>query len=147
MKFVASFTLASLTLADPDPPYPAESYRVPQLHHSPNCLHTNGWHDMAAALTHNDIHHTWQGCPTSGGWSHARSTDLVHWEDLGIDMKTLHETYAGMESTESPCSGFMALNDEGIPCGGFRQCLSTHGTTDHNPAAADWDVPVEVRCV
>ncbi|GMI62737.1 hypothetical protein ScalyP_jg11185 [Parmales sp. scaly parma] len=101
---------------------------------------------MAAALTHKGVHHTWQGCPSSGGWSHAVSSDFVHWEDLGIDVKTLNETYAGMESVESPCSGFVALNDEGVPCAGFRQCASTHGITDHNPDAQDWDVPLEIRC-
>ena len=146
MKFLVLFLPRALTALNPDPPYPNEAWRVPRVHHSPACLHTNGWHDMAAALTHKGVHHTWQGCPSSGGWSHAVSSDFVHWEDLGIDVKTLNETYAGMESVESPCSGFVALNDEGVPCAGFRQCASTHGITDHNPDAQDWDVPLEIRC-
>ena len=39
---------------------------------------------MAGALTHKGVHHTFQGCPASGGWSHSSSTDLVHWTDHGI---------------------------------------------------------------
>eukprot|EP01052_Picozoa_sp_SAG31_P043254 SAG31_NODE_7147_length_1776_cov_1.202743_2_plen_175_part_00 len=54
------------------------------------------WHDIAGALTHDGVHHVFQGCPrgSSGpkgsaisgadGWHHAGSTDLVHWDDRGI---------------------------------------------------------------
>ncbi len=51
-----------------------------------------------------------------------------------------------MHSDDSPCSGFVAVNDAGVPCAGFRQCGSDHGTTGLNPAAHPWDVPLEVRC-
>jgi hypothetical protein len=33
---------------------------------------------MAGALTFKGVHHAFQGCPSSGGWSHSTSTDLVH---------------------------------------------------------------------
>lgn len=101
---------------------------------------------MAGALTFKSVHHVFMGCPASGGWSHASSTDLVHWQDNGIDPIRVNETYAGMRSYQSPCSGFVAVNDEGTPCAGFRQCGSTHGTTGLNPEAHAWDVPMEVRC-
>ncbi len=52
---------------------------VPKVHHSPSCLHIEGWHDVAGALTFKGHHHVFQGCPASSGWSHAHSTDLVHW--------------------------------------------------------------------
>ena len=51
-----------------------------------------------------------------------------------------------MDSNVSPCSGFVAVNDEGVPCAGFRQCGSNHGATGLNPKAQKWDVPMEVRC-
>ena len=56
----------------------------PLIHHSPACLHENGWHDVAGAITVKGGHHVFQGCPHRGGWSHAYSEDLVHWEDRGI---------------------------------------------------------------
>jgi len=117
-----------------------------KLHHSPACLKLGGWHDIAGALTHKGVHHVWQGCPAKGAWSHAASTDLVHWEDRGLGPSAIQETYAGMQSNSCPCSGFVTLNDEGVPCAGFRQCSSTHGTTALNPQANKWDVPLEVRC-
>ena len=128
------------------PPYPGKPWQIPKVHHSPNCLHDHGWHDVAGALTFKGEHHVFQGCPTSGGWSHAASSDLVHWEDRGIHISKVTETYAGMNSDVSPCSGFVSLNDQGIPCAGFRQCGSTKGVTELNPAAHTWDVPMEVRC-
>ena len=116
-----------------------------------------GWADIAGALTHKGTHHVWQGCPGSkvdsapkhhdpGGWHHAASLDQVHWEDRGLGPIELQESYEGMASLESPCSGFVTVDDDGTPCAGFRQCGSTHGTTGLNPAAQPWDVPLELRC-
>ena len=51
-----------------------------------------------------------------------------------------------MESTDPPCSGFVAVDDQNVPCAGFRQCGSHKGTTGLNPAAHSWDVPMELRC-
>ena len=42
-----------------------------------------------------------------GGWSNARSDDLVTWHDEGIHLAATKETYQGMASDSSPCSGFM----------------------------------------
>ena len=81
-----------------------------------------------------------------GGWHHAVSTDQVHWQDRGINPIERQENYQGMNSLESPCSGFVTVDDDGIPCSGFRQCGSSHGTTELNPKAHAWDVPLEVRC-
>ena len=81
-----------------------------------------------------------------GGWHHAVSTDQVHWQDRGINPIERQENYQGMNSLESPCSGFVTVDDDGIPCSGFRQCGSSHGTTGLNPKAHAWDVPLEVRC-
>ena len=42
------------------------------------------------ALTYQNTHHVFQGCPGDGGWHHAASHDLVHWEVRRIAMlKTL----------------------------------------------------------
>ena len=51
-----------------------------------------------------------------------------------------------MDSLDSPCSGFVAVNDDNQVCAGFRQCSSTKGVTGLNPSAHAWDVPMEVRC-
>jgi len=127
-------------------PYPGPEYTHPKLHQSPDCLHIGGWHDMAGALTFKGVHHAFQGCPASQGWSHSTSTDLVHWKDMGRGVHSIHETYQGMDSDNSPCSGFVTVDDDGIPCAGFRQCGSGKGTTGLNPAAKGWDVPMEIRC-
>lgn len=127
-------------------PYPGPDYTHPKIHQSPDCLHRRGWHDMAGALTFKGVHHAFQGCPASGGWSHSRSVDLVHWENLGRGVHELHETYEGMDSLVTPCSGFAVVDDKGVPCAGFRQCGSSKGTTGLNPAAHKWDVPMEIRC-
>jgi sucrose-6-phosphate hydrolase SacC (GH32 family) len=126
--------------------YPGPPWMHPKIHQSPFCLHIAGWHDMAGALTFKGTHHAFQGCPASGGWSHSRSSDLVHWQDLGRGIHTLHESYEGMVSDEIPCSGFATVDDKGVPCAGFRQCGSSKGTTGLNPAAHTWDVPMEIRC-
>eukprot|EP00912_Choanoflagellata_sp_UC4_P000489 UC4_evm5s302 len=121
-------------------PYPGPNFTHPRIHQSPDCLHRGGWHDMAGALTFEGIHHAFQGCPGSGG------CDLVHWEDLGRGVHALQETYEGMESDITPCSGFVTVDDNNVPCAGFRQCGSKKGTTGLNPAAQSWDVPMEIRC-
>ena len=43
-------------------------------------------------------------------------------------------------------TGFVTVDDTGVPCAGFRQCGSSKGTTGLNPAAHSWDVPMEIRC-
>ena len=50
-------------------PYPGLGFARPRIHQSPDCLHLGGWHDMAGALTFKGVHHAFQGCPGSGGWS------------------------------------------------------------------------------
>eukprot|EP00040_Diaphanoeca_grandis_P043581 m.9702 g.9702 ORF g.9702 m.9702 type:complete len:637 (-) comp7875_c0_seq1:107-2017(-) len=127
-------------------PYPGANYTHPKIHQSPDCLHDHGWHDMAGALTFDGVHHAFQGCPHAGGWSHSASTDLVHWTDRGRGVHQIQESYMGMDSLVSPCSGFVTVDDYGIPCAGFRQCGSNKGTTGLNPEAHTWDVPMEVRC-
>eukprot|EP00041_Stephanoeca_diplocostata_P037996 m.1466875 g.1466875 ORF g.1466875 m.1466875 type:complete len:661 (+) comp25138_c0_seq20:3388-5370(+) len=129
-----------------DVPYPGENFTHPKIHQSPDCLHLDGWHDMAGALSYKGTHHAFQGCPKSTGWSHSTSTDLVHWTDRGRNIHELHETYEGMDSLVTPCSGFVTVDDDGIPCAGFRQCGSSKGTTGLNPSAHAWDVPMEIRC-
>ena len=127
-------------------PYPGDDWTHPRIHQSPDCLHLDGWHDMAGALTHNGEHHVFQGCPASLGWSHSASSDLVHWENRGRGVHMLHETAFGMDPTScGPCSGFVAVGDDGVPCAGFRQCGSGKGATGLNPQAHDWDVPMELR--
>lgn len=124
------------------PSYPGASYLHPKIHNSPNCLNIGGWHDIAGALTHKGIHHVFQGCPSSGGWHHASSKDLVHWDELGISMPRTKENYHGMNSYDSPCSGFVTVDDNGTPCAGFRQCSSDKGVR----GGEAWDVPLELRC-
>ena len=132
-------------------PTPSCQRLLPRLHHMPVCagageLESSTWHDMAAAITHMGVHHVFQGCPHAHGWAHATSIDLVHWTHRGIGPNRSRETFAGMASYQSPCSGFVTLNDEGTPCAGFRQCDSVEGVTGLNPAAQAWDVPLETRC-
>eukprot|EP00656_Telonema_subtile_P006023 TRINITY_DN12768_c0_g2_i1.p1 TRINITY_DN12768_c0_g2~~TRINITY_DN12768_c0_g2_i1.p1 ORF type:complete len:507 (+),score=67.93 TRINITY_DN12768_c0_g2_i1:174-1694(+) len=128
-------------------PYPGSAWLHPKIHQSPDCLHLDGWHDMAGALSFKGEHHVFQGCPASFGWSHSVSTDLVHWEDRGRGVHMIHETYQGMDSTScGPCSGFVTVDDQGVPCAGFRQCGSDKGATGLNPQAQAWDVPMELRC-
>mmetsp|Transcript_73233 Transcript_73233/g.156902 ORF Transcript_73233/g.156902 Transcript_73233/m.156902 type:complete len:531 (-) Transcript_73233:48-1640(-) len=142
----ATLTVLALCATAAYATYPGPAWIAPKIHHSPDCLHKPGWHDVAGALTFKGTHHVFQGCPSDGGWSHAASQDLVHWEDRGIHVKAIHETYEGMDSTAVPCSGFVVVNDQNVPCAGFRQCGSHKGTTGLNPEAHAWDVPLEVRC-
>ena len=147
-------TCACVQLAQASSRYPGPAFLRPRIHHSPDCAHTGGWHDIAAALSLGGTHHVFQGCPQwdgTSGWSHSTSTDYVHWTAHGIGPHARNETYAGMASPGSgwqgsPCSGFVTVGQDGIPCAGFRQCTSTHGTTELNPAAQRWDVPLELRC-
>ena len=49
-------------------------------------------------------HHVFQGCPGGlhgkgpKGWHHAASVDMVHWEDRGIHVKAIPESYDGFTS-------------------------------------------------
>ena len=104
------------------------------------------WYDIAGAITLQGTDHVWQGCPSAGGWHHAASTDGVHWDSRGIGPAQRHESFAGMSSFSSPCAGFVAVDDDGAACAGFRQCDSTRGTVLLNPDAHSWDVPLELRC-
>lgn len=126
----------------PPIPYPGPTYLHPTIHNSPSCLHLGGWHDIAGALSYLGTHHVFQGCPASGGWHHSASTDLVHWEDRGLGPSRVLETHAGMDSHDTPCSGFVTVDDNGVPCAGFRQCGSDKGVVGGKP----WDVPLEIRC-
>lgn len=117
-----------------------------KIHHSPRCVEGGGWHDIAAALSVGPHeHHVWQGCPPTG-WAHSYSRDFVNWQFLDLGPRAIKETYEGMASDFSPCSGFATLDDAGKLCAGFRQCTSTHGSTGLNPRAQTWDVPLELRC-
>ena len=99
-----------------------------------------GWHDIAGAITHNGVHHIYQGT----GWNHAHSTDLIHWQVGAHGPAKIQETYAGMDSLSDPCSGYIAKDplDNNRVCAGFRQCGSKKGVAGGNP----WDVPLELRC-
>ena len=104
--------------------FPGDSHLHPRIHNTPDYVSTRGgWHDVAGALTHNNIHHVFQG----EGWNHATSEDLVHWSAAPHGPAALHETYAGMDSTSDPCSGFVTKDDQGMVCAGFRQCGSHKG--------------------
>jgi hypothetical protein len=79
---------------------------------------------VVGCLTYKGTHHVFQGCPADGGWHHASTIDLVHWDDRGISPHKYRENHSGMESNDSPCSGFVTVDDNGTPCAGFRQCGS-----------------------
>ena len=119
--------------------YPGDSYLHPTIHFAPTYVSDQGgWHDVAGAITHGKIHHVFQGT----GWNHATSNDLVHWKTAPHGPIAIHETYDGMDSLSTPCSGFVTKDDEGFICAGFRQCGSKKGVA----GSADWDVPLELRC-
>lgn len=123
----------------PEPSFPGAVLLHPKIHFTPPYVSMNGgWHDIAGAITHNGVHHIYQGT----GWNHANSTDLVHWQTGPHGPGTIHETYAGMDSTSTPCSGYITKDDDGIVCAGFRQCGSSKGVD----GGAPWDVPLELRC-
>jgi len=133
---VLLFLIVSSTLAFPGAPHLA-----PKIHFAPSVVsERGGWHDIAGAITHNGVHHIYQGT----GWNHAYSEDLVHWQSGAHGPAAIHETYAGMDSTSDPCSGFITKdpNDNNRVCAGFRQCGSRKGVQ----GGAPWDVPLELRC-
>ena len=133
--------LASLAAAASDPVFPGDPHLAPTIHFTPPYVSmAGGWHDVAGAVTHNGIHHIYQGT----GWNHAFSADLIHWQTGVHGPPAIHETYAGMDSTSDPCSGFITKDpkDNGRVCAGFRQCGSKKGVA----GGADWDVPLELRC-
>ena len=57
----------------------------------PGAVH--GWADIAGAPTFKCMHHLFHGCPAFGGWHHAGSVDLVHWDDRGVPIKVLAEAW------------------------------------------------------
>jgi hypothetical protein len=125
----------------PPPPFPGPTYVVPTIHNSPDCTHLSNWHDIAGALFFKGFWHVFQGSRScngvNAGWHHAVSSNLVDWSNLGIEsgLSALPEPYG----ESSPCSGFMVLDDEGIPCAGFKQCYN-HGI---NGSTGN---PIELRC-
>jgi hypothetical protein len=139
--------------------YPGPAFQRPKIHNSPDCLHNPGWHDMAGAISVGRVHHVFQGCPDgpgsdswnnhpdnhdTAGWHHATSEDFVHFKNLGIPpgLSAVKETYRGMVSDETPCSGFVTIDpDTSQVCAGFRQC---HGSGVHG--ASKDGVPLEFRC-
>ena len=119
--------------------YPGQAYLHPTIHFAPPVVSNHGgWHDVAGAITHNSVHHVFQGT----GWNHATSVDLVHWKIAPHGPQAIQENYAGMDSFSTPCSGYVTKDDEGFVCAGFRQCDSKKGVDGGKP----WDVPLEVRC-
>jgi hypothetical protein len=122
------------------PVYPGADYLHPKIHFAPDYVAMKGsWHDIAGCVTHHGVHHVFQG----EGWNHAVSSDLVHWSTAPHGPKAIHETYAGMDSTSDPCSGFITKDPAtGSVCAGFRQCGSSKGVA----GGAPWDVPLELRC-
>lgn len=131
----------------PPPPYPQPPWGVPRVTNSPACTRLPNWHDIAGALALVDDsgtlqYHVFMGCAAYGGvaagWHHAVSSNLVDWRNLGIEpgLSAITEPYG----TSSPCSGFVAVDDAGVPCAGFRQCGGDWpGRTNHQ-------VPLELRC-
>jgi hypothetical protein len=136
MKCATAVSVIGLAVA-----FPGDVHLHPKIHFTPTYVSdSGGWHDIAGAITHNEVHHIYQGT----GWNHAYSEDLVHWQTGSHGPAAIHETYAGMDSTSDPCSGFITKDpaDNGRVCAGFRQCGSKKGVD----GGADWDVPLELRC-
>ena len=124
----------------PEPPSPAHLY--PRIHYAPQPVYAAGnWHDIAGAITHNGVHHIYQGT----GWRHHVSRDLVHWQSGPPGPAAITETYKGMLSHDYPCSGFITKDpdDGNRVCAGFRQCGSQRGVRGF---PHPWDVPLELRC-
>jgi hypothetical protein len=132
----------STCTAPPPPPFPGPPWLAPTVHNSPACTHLPNWHDIAGALYYQGAWHVFQGSAGCAGvppgWHHAVSTNLVDWVNLGIEpgLSALPEP-AGYGSS-SPCSGFMVLDDAGVPCAGFRQCSGR--------VPGSLGLPLELRC-
>ena len=126
---------------NPPPPFPGPTYVIPTIHNSPDCTHLPNWHDIAGALYFKGFWHVFQGSSkcngVESGWHHAVSSNLVDWTNLGIEpgLSAMPEPYGD----SSPCSGFMVIDDNGIPCAGFKQC-ENHGI---NGSLGN---PIELRC-
>ena len=77
------------------------------------------------------VHHSFQGCPASGGWSHSSSTDLVHWKDEGRGVHILQENYEG---TSAPLfKGFVGFfKNILLTCTQYDHYGSLLITTDHD---------------
>ena len=124
-------------------PWPGELWARPRIHYSPPCMRLGGWHDIAGALTYKGAHHVFPGCDAMmGGWHHGVTEDLVHYREVPGAPRRVVETYAGMYSYMTPCSGFVTVDDDGVACAGFRQCGSDRGVE----GGQAWDVPMEIRC-
>ena len=89
--------------------YPGQAYLHPTIHFAPPVVsNQGGWHDVAGAITHDSVHHVFQGT----GWNHATSIDLVHWKIAPHGPQAIQENYAGMDSFSTPCSGYVTKDDE-----------------------------------
>jgi len=125
----------------PPPPFPGPAWVAPTVHNSPLCTHLPNWHDIAGALFYKGFWHVFQGSAACNGvragWHHAVSSNLVDWTNYGVDpgLAALPEPYGD----SSPCSGFMVVDDAGVPCAGFKQC-GNHGV---NGSTGN---PIELRC-
>lgn len=136
-KFVLSVAVCTLAVCNG---YPGAAYLHPTIHFATHVVSDQGgWHDIAGSITHDGVHHIFQGT----GWNHAVSTDLVHWKTAPHGPEAIHETYAGMDSKSDPCSGFVTKDDKGMVCAGFRECGSNKGVAGF---PNNWDVPLELRC-
>ena len=78
------------------------------FHNVPPCLNQPGGassRDIAAAITHNKIHHVFQLC--GYGWHHSSSKDLVHWIHHGISLKEWPSGFVVVDpETDELCAGF-----------------------------------------
>ena len=107
-------TVALTLLLAPVRAYPGDSHLAPLIHFAPDVVSTiSGWHDIAGAITHNGVHHIYQGT----GWNHAQSRDLVTWTVAPHGPAAIHETYAGMDSYTDPFSGFITKDPDDGGCG------------------------------
>jgi hypothetical protein len=126
----------------PPPPFPGPAWVAPTVHNSPACTHLPNWHDIAGALHYEGAWHVFQGSAGCAGvppgWHHAVSTNLVDWTNLGIERGLSAVPEPAGYGTSSPCSGFMVLDDDGVPCAGFRQCSGK--------VPGSLGVPLELRC-
>jgi hypothetical protein len=125
------------------PPYPGPPWMQTKVTNAPPCVYAvPNWHDVAGALYFEGAYHVFQGCGpflnSSAGWHHAVSTNLVDWQNLGTEpgLSVVNEPYGA----SSPCSGFVTVDDDGVPCAGFRECGGNW------PGRSNAQVPLEFRC-